>query len=86
MFLTSKLAKVGDGYEYQYNQKNKAFIEEISISFNKKNNLLIICRDGKRSALAAKELVENGFENVFNVKDGFSGRPSSGFFSIIFII
>ena len=74
MFMTSKLAKVGDGYEYQFNQKNNAFIEEISKVFKKKDNLLIICRDGRRSTLAAKELFESGFENVFNVKDGFEGK------------
>ena len=72
MFMTDKLEKVGDGYEYQY-QKNEAFVEEISKKFNKTDNLLIICRDGKRSASAAKELAENGFENVFNVMDGFEG-------------
>ena len=74
MFLTKKLAKVDDGYEYQFNQKNTAFIEEISKVFKKKDNLLVICRDGKRSALAAKELMENGFENVFDIEDGFEGR------------
>ena len=74
MFLTKKLAKVDDGYEYQLNQKNTAFIEEISKVFKKKDNLLVICRDGKRSAFAAKELMENGFENVFDIEDGFEGR------------
>ena len=74
MFLTDKLAKVGDGYEYLFNQKNKSFVEEISKVFKKKDNLLIIGRDGRRSALAAKELVESGFENVFDVEDGFEGK------------
>jgi rhodanese-related sulfurtransferase len=74
MFMTARLAKAGEGYEYQFNQKNTAFIEEISKKFKKKDTLLIICRDGKRSALAAKELVENGFENVFNIKNGFEGK------------
>lgn len=74
MFMTTRLAKAGEGYEYQFNQKNTAFIEEISKKFNKKDNLLIICRDGRRSALAAEELVKNGFENVFNVKHGFEGE------------
>ena len=74
MFMTSKLAKAGDGYEYLFNQKNKDFIAEISKVFKKKDNLLIICRDGRRSALAAKELVDNGFENVFDVEDGFEGK------------
>lgn len=74
MFETNKLAKTGDTYEYQFNQKNSAFIEEISKVFKKKDNLLIICRDGKRSALAAKELLDNGFENVFDIEDGFEGK------------
>lgn len=74
MFLTSKPAKAGEGYEYLFNQPNEAFIEEISKVFNKKDNLIIICRDGTRSASAAKELAENGFENVFNVKHGFEGE------------
>ena len=73
MFMTTRLAKSGEGYEYQFNQ-NTAFIEEINKKFKKKDNLLIICRDGKRSALAAEELVKNGFENVFNIKDGFEGK------------
>ena len=73
MFMTFKLAKVGDGYEYQY-QKNEAFIEEISKAFKKNYNLLIICRDGKRSAQAAKDLIDAGFENVFNIKHGFEGK------------
>ena len=72
-FMTTKLAKPGEEYEYQF-EENTAFIEEISKKFKKEENLIIICRDGKRSALAAKELVKNGFENVFNVKDGFEGR------------
>jgi len=72
-FFTSKLAKTGDKYEYKLSQKNKDFIEEIGKVFKKTDNLLIISRDGTRSALAAKELVENGYENVFNVKDGFEG-------------
>ena len=59
MFMTSKLVKADDGYEYQFNQKNKDFIEEISKVFKKTDNLLIISRAGKRSALAAKDLLDN---------------------------
>jgi rhodanese-related sulfurtransferase len=74
MMMTGKLAKTDDKYEYQYNLKNEDFLTEINKVFKKTDNLLIICRDGKRSALAAKELAEDGFENIFDVEDGFEGR------------
>lgn len=74
-FLTNKLAQNGESWVYQFNDKNKAFVEEISNRFQKTNNLLIIDRDGTRSILAAKELIKNGFKNVYNVKDGFEGPP-----------
>lgn len=74
MMMTGKLAKTEDRYEYQFNLKNGDFLSEINKVFKKTDNLLIICRDGKRSAQAAKELVAAGFENVFDVEDGFEGR------------
>ena len=74
-FFTNKLAKKGENWIYQSNDKNKSFMQEISNKFQKTNNLLIICRDGTRSILAAKELIKNGFKHVYNVKDGFEGPP-----------
>jgi len=74
-FLTNKLAKKGESWTYQINGKNKSFVEEIGKAFQKTNNLLILCRDGTRSILAAKELIKNGFKTVYNVKDGFEGPP-----------
>jgi rhodanese-related sulfurtransferase len=74
MMMTGKLVKTDDRYEYQYNLKNSDFLAEINKVFKKTDNLLIICREGKRSAMAAKELAEDGFENVFDVEDGFEGR------------
>ncbi len=73
MFYTGQLGKDGENYAYLFNAKNKAFISEISKVFKKTDNLLIISRDGTRSALAAKELIEAGFKNVFDVEDGFEG-------------
>jgi rhodanese-related sulfurtransferase len=74
-FWTGNLATKGESFEYQINDKNKSFVEEISTKFQKTNNLLIICRDGTRSILAARELIKSGFKNVYNVKDGFEGPP-----------
>ena len=73
MFMTKDLVNVDEKYEYQHTQKNKAFIDEIGKVFKKSDNLLIICRDGTKSALAAKELIDAGFKKIFDVEDGFEG-------------
>ena len=73
MFLTNRFAKVDERYEYQLSQKNKDFVSEISKLFKKTDNLLIICRDGVRSALAAKDLTDAGFKKISNITDGFEG-------------
>ena len=72
MFFTTHFMKEGEKPAYQL-QKNKAFVEQISKVFKKTDNLLILDRDGTRSALAAKELGGAGFKNVFDVYDGFEG-------------
>ena len=73
MFLTNKLAKVNEKFEYQLSQINKNFVEEISKAFKKTDNLLIISRDGTRSAFAANDLIDKGFIKVFDIVDGFEG-------------
>ena len=73
MLMTQEFGKKDEEYGYRFNVKNKSFIEEISKVFKKTDNLLIICRDGVRSTQAAKDLVNAGFKNVFNVEDGFEG-------------
>ena len=40
-------------------------------SFNKNDNLLFICRSGSRSLMAAKFAIKFGFENSFNIYEGF---------------
>jgi rhodanese-related sulfurtransferase len=73
MFFTGKLNKTDNVYTYGFNVKNNAFIEEISKVFLKTNNLLIISRDGTRSALAATALSRAGFKDIYDVADGFEG-------------
>jgi rhodanese-related sulfurtransferase len=73
MFLTNEYKEIDAAYGYQFNVKNRDFIEEMSKVFQKTNNLLIISRDGTRSALAAKALVAAGFKNIYDVADGFEG-------------
>jgi len=79
MFMTKNFGKNGERHGYQFNVKNKSFIQEISKILKKNDNLLIICRDGTRSALAAKDLMNAGFKNVFDVEDGFEGREFPSF-------
>jgi len=73
MFTTNNLTKADDKYMYQFSQKNKDFVAEISKVFKKTDNLLIIGRDGTRSELAVKDLMNEGFKNIFHVIDGFEG-------------
>jgi rhodanese-related sulfurtransferase len=74
MVMTKEFGERDEKFGYRFNVKNVAFIEEISKVFKKTDNLLVICRDGMRSALAAEELKEAGFQNIYDVEDGFEGR------------
>ena len=40
-------------------------------TFNKNDNLLFICRSGSRSLMAAQFAIKFGFENSFNIYEGF---------------
>jgi len=79
MFWTDTFVEGDEGNEYQLSQKNKDFVSEVSKLFEKTDNLLIISRDGERSALAAKDLVDSGFKKIFDIKDGFEGPEFPAF-------
>ena len=78
MFFTTQFNKDSEKPAYTFT-KNKAFLEQIGKVFKKTDNLLILGRDGTRSAQAAKELAGAGFKNIFDVEDGFEG-PEFPFF------
>ena len=40
-------------------------------SFNQNDNLFFICRSGSRSLMAAQFAIKFGFENSFNIFEGF---------------
>ena len=73
LFFSNTFSKQNGKYGYELSSKNKAFVENVSKTFKTTDNLLLISRDGARSALAAKDLLEAGFKNVFDVEDGFEG-------------
>ncbi len=72
-FLTAEFVKEDEQYRYRLTAENEAFVNEIVNVFKKDDNLLIIGRDGTRSASAAKVLIKAGFQKVFDVEDGFEG-------------
>ena len=79
MFFTSNFVKEDEKYSYAMSTKNEAFVEEISKVFKKTDNILVISRDGTRSSLATKDLVDAGFQKVFDVEDGFEGAEFPAF-------
>ena len=78
-FFNSKLVKEDEEYSYAFSEKNEAFSEEIGKVFKKTDNIVLISRDGTRSALAAKALLGAGFQKVFDVEDGFEGATFPAF-------
>jgi rhodanese-related sulfurtransferase len=63
--------------------RNPRFERELEAKVGKDKVILLLCRSGKRSALAAEALTKVGFGNVFNVLEGFEGdlneRQQRGF-------
>ena len=54
--------------------RNPRFVHELEAKFSKNTPLLLLCRSGKRSVLAAEAAVKAGFTQVFNVLEGFEGE------------
>lgn len=54
--------------------RNPRFVREAEQKVKKTDTILLLCRSGKRSALAARALTEAGFQNVFNIDEGFEGE------------
>jgi rhodanese-related sulfurtransferase len=54
--------------------RNPRFLRELEAKTGKDAVLLLLCRSGKRSALAAEAATQAGFSQVFNVLEGFEGE------------
>jgi rhodanese-related sulfurtransferase len=54
--------------------RNPRFVRELEARLGKQLLLLLLCRSGKRSALAAEAAAKAGFEQVYNVLEGFEGE------------
>lgn len=53
--------------------RNPRFVRELEAKAGKNDVVLLLCRSGKRSALAAEAATKAGFANAFNVLEGFEG-------------
>ncbi|MDM0014664.1 rhodanese-like domain-containing protein [Variovorax sp. J22P168] len=58
--------------------RNPRFVRELEAKVAKEGGkeavVLLLCRSGKRSALAAEAAAKAGFRHVFNVLEGFEGE------------
>jgi rhodanese-related sulfurtransferase len=53
--------------------RNPRFVREVEAKTGKDNILILVCRSGNRSRLAATALKTAGFEHVYQVSEGFEG-------------
>ena len=62
---------------------NTDFMEQIKKTFQPEDIILVTCRSGGRSAVAANQLAAEGFINVYSITDGMEGDvvkdPESAF-------
>lgn len=54
--------------------RNPRFARELEAKVPKGATVLLLCRSGKRSALAAEVAAKAGFTNAFNILEGFEGE------------
>lgn len=53
--------------------RNPRFTKEVEHKIKKDSIVLLLCRSGQRSKLAAIALKSAGFEHVYNINEGFEG-------------
>jgi len=54
--------------------RNPRFVRELEAKVKHEQVVLLLCRSGKRSALAAEAATKAGFAAAFNVLEGFEGE------------
>jgi len=54
--------------------RNPRFVRELEQKARKDQVVLLLCRSGKRSVLAAEAATKAGFTNIFNILEGFEGE------------
>lgn len=54
--------------------RNPRFVRELEAKLGKEQPVLLLCRSGKRSVVAAEAAAAADLHNVFNVLEGFEGE------------
>lgn len=54
--------------------RNPRFVKELEKMVSKEQVILLLCRSGNRSALAAAAATQAGFKQVYNILEGFEGE------------
>ncbi|EGI77190.1 rhodanese-like domain-containing protein [Hylemonella gracilis] len=54
--------------------RNPRFVRELEAKVGKEAKVLLLCRSGKRSVLAAEAATQAGFPHAFNILEGFEGE------------
>ncbi|WP_051229326.1 rhodanese-like domain-containing protein [Paludibacterium yongneupense] len=57
--------------------RNPAFLDELEDHVSSGDYLILLCRSGVRSREAAEWLTREGYDNVFNVLEGFEGDKNA---------
>lgn len=57
--------------------RNPRFLKELDSKAGRSAPILLLCRSGKRSALAAEAAAKAGLPQVFNIEEGFEGDQDS---------
>jgi rhodanese-related sulfurtransferase len=58
--------------------RNPHFLDQLSAEVGKTSVILFLCRSDKRSQAAAEAASKAGFEQVFNISEGFEGEQVAG--------
>ncbi len=54
--------------------RNPRFVRELEAKVGRDKVVLLLCRSGKRSALAAEAAAKAGLKRIYNVLEGFEGE------------
>ena len=60
---------------YPDGSRNENFVRDVAGGLGPDQPIIVLCRTGGRSAAGATALTEAGFNEVYNVLDGFEGHP-----------
>ena len=61
-----------------YQERSEFIMELKNILSKNNNNVAIICASGARSKIVSDYLINEGYENIYNIPDGIIGKKSDG--------